>query len=100
MFRNGLQSHEGRTMTEAYVTIKEVERYTGLPRSWLYAKAAAGEIPHLKVGKYLRFRLSEVEAWLAQHRRGVTNGDAGENQVADDARAFTADASRYWQSTK
>ncbi len=62
-------------MTEPYRDIKEVERFPGLPRSWLYAKAAAGEIPHLKVGKYLRFRLSEVEAWLARHRRGVSNGD-------------------------
>ena len=27
--------------------------------------------PRAKVGKYLRFRLTEVEAWLAQHRRGA-----------------------------
>jgi excisionase family DNA binding protein len=66
-------------MTEPYQDIKAVERYTGLPRSWLYAKAAAGEIPHLKVGKYLRFRLSEVEAWLAQHQRGVRHADGARN---------------------
>jgi excisionase family DNA binding protein len=68
-------------MTEVYVTIKEVERYTGLPRSWLYAKAAAGEIPHLKVGKYLRFHLSEVEAWLVQHRRGMSHTKLAQNGV-------------------
>ena len=68
-------------MTEPYRDIKEVERFTGLPRSWLYAKAAAGEIPHLKLGKYLRFRLSEVEAWLAQHRRGASNGDKTQNNL-------------------
>jgi excisionase family DNA binding protein len=78
MFRVGLQSNEEGAMTESYVTIKGVERYTGLPRSWLYAEAAAAEIPHLKVGKYLRFRLSDVEAWLTQHRREVTDGDAGD----------------------
>jgi excisionase family DNA binding protein len=66
-------------MTEPYRDIKEVERFTGLPRSWLYTKAAAGEIPHLKVGKYLPFRLSEVEAWLAQHRRGASNGEVAQN---------------------
>jgi hypothetical protein len=37
-------------------------------------KAAAGEIPHLKVGKYLRFDLHEVKAWLERHRRGANNG--------------------------
>jgi excisionase family DNA binding protein len=66
-------------MGERYVNIKEVESFTGLPRSWIYAKAAAGEIPHLKVGKYLRFRLTEVEAWLAQHRRGARYCDAARN---------------------
>jgi excisionase family DNA binding protein len=68
-------------MTEPYEDIKAVERYTGLPRSWLYAKAAAGEIPHLKVGKYLRFRLSEVEAWLAQHQRGVSHPNGAQNRT-------------------
>lgn len=62
---------------ESYVDIRAVERLTGLPRSWLYAKAAAGEIPHLKVGKYLRFDLQEVKAWLERHRRGASNGQAG-----------------------
>jgi excisionase family DNA binding protein len=60
---------------EPYKDIREIGRFTGLPLSWLYSKAAAGEIPHIKAGKYLRFRLSEVEAWLAQHRRG-DNGHA------------------------
>jgi excisionase family DNA binding protein len=66
-------------MTEGYVNIKDVESFTGLPRSWIYAKAAAGEIPHLKVGKYLRFRLTEVEAWLAQHRRGARHSGVAQN---------------------
>jgi excisionase family DNA binding protein len=68
-------------MAECYVDIKDVEKFTGLPRSWIYAKAAAGEIPHLKVGKYLRFRLTEVEAWLAQHQRGARSGDAARNRA-------------------
>jgi excisionase family DNA binding protein len=68
-------------MAERYVNIKDVESFTGLPRSWIYAKAAAGEIPHLKVGKYLRFRLTEVEAWLAEHRRGAHHGDAAQHGV-------------------
>jgi excisionase family DNA binding protein len=64
-------------MAESYVTIKEVERYTGLPRSWLYAKAAAAEIPHLKVGKYLRFRHQEVDIapYLALQRWLAAQGE-------------------------
>jgi excisionase family DNA binding protein len=61
-------------MIEPYINIKELEEHTGLPRSWLYAKAADGYIPHYKCGKYLRFKISEVEAWLEKHRRGGGNG--------------------------
>jgi excisionase family DNA binding protein len=61
---------------ESYVDIRAVERLTALPRSWLYAKAAAGEIPHLKLGKYLRFDLQEVKTWLERHRRGANDGQA------------------------
>ncbi len=55
---------------EPLVDITEIEKATGLPRSWLYAQTAAGRIPHLKLGKYLRFRPSEVQRWLESHRRG------------------------------
>ena len=57
-------------MDERLIGIKEVSDLTGLPRSWLYLATSTGTIPHLKIGKYLKFRLSEIEAWLDLHRRG------------------------------
>jgi excisionase family DNA binding protein len=57
-------------MAEQLVGVRDVAAQTGLPTSWIYAQTAAGTIPHLKVGKYVRFRMSEVEAWLEAHRRG------------------------------
>jgi excisionase family DNA binding protein len=69
------------------LSVKELALLTDLPASWLYAKAATGEIPHMKLGKYLRFRLSEVEVWLTRHRRGPSLdrteelGSSGENCV-------------------
>jgi excisionase family DNA binding protein len=35
-----------------------------VPVSWLYARTRTNEIPHLKVGKYVRFDESEVWEWL------------------------------------
>jgi excisionase family DNA binding protein len=53
---------------ERLLTVPELAQLTGLPVSWVYSKVAAQEIPHLRLGKYRRFRLSEVQAWLeAQH---------------------------------
>ena len=36
----------------------------GVPVSWLYARTRTNEIPHYKVGKYVRFVESEVWEWL------------------------------------
>jgi excisionase family DNA binding protein len=61
-------------MVESLIDIKELEKRWQLPRSWLYAQAAKGYLPHYKCGKYLRFKVSEVEEWLEKHRRGGRNG--------------------------
>jgi len=37
--------------------------------TWVYTKAEAGVLPHFKVGKYLKFRPSEVLAWLEAQRK-------------------------------
>jgi excisionase family DNA binding protein len=45
-----------------------------VPASWLMAEARAQRIPHVRLGKYVRFRTADLQAWLAgrsvgpQHR--------------------------------
>jgi excisionase family DNA binding protein len=57
-------------MDEVLIGVQELSRRYGLPTSWIYAKAEAQQIPHLKIGKYVRFRPSEVSAWIEAQRRG------------------------------
>ncbi len=35
-----------------------------VPASWLLAQARAGQIPHHRLGHYVRFDLDELNAWL------------------------------------
>ncbi len=50
--------------TEKLLTAKEVARILGLEVQTIYAKAAKGEIPSVKVaGKNLRFRPSDIEQY-------------------------------------
>lgn len=35
-----------------------------VPVSWIRAEARAGRIPHIKLGKYTRFRVADLEPWL------------------------------------
>jgi hypothetical protein len=37
-----------------------MERETAIPASWYLEQARQGKIPHIRAGKYVRFRLNEV----------------------------------------
>jgi excisionase family DNA binding protein len=54
---------------EPLVDVNRVAEVTGTPVSWWYSAAESNRVPHYRVGKYVRFKLSEVEQWLAAQRR-------------------------------
>jgi hypothetical protein len=54
---------------------KELARIWGLPESWIRSqtrgrKSHEQQIPHLRLGKYVRFELDspQLEEWLNRHR--------------------------------
>ena len=49
---------------EPYVSIEDAARFLAVPLSWLYDAASRGKVPSRKIGKYRRFRLSELDAWV------------------------------------
>ncbi|MCB9772241.1 MAG: helix-turn-helix domain-containing protein [Candidatus Omnitrophica bacterium] len=44
------------------VTVSEIAEILRVPKSWIYARTSMGPdaIPHVKIGKYVRFRVEEV----------------------------------------
>lgn len=46
------------------LTVSELSEYLCVKEKTLYAKVEAGEIPHYRIGRLIRFRLDEIEAWL------------------------------------
>lgn len=52
-----------------YVTVEELAEFLGVKRSWVYGKVASKEIPHVHVGRYVRFVLSDVVAWIEGKER-------------------------------
>jgi excisionase family DNA binding protein len=57
----------------ALLEVHEVAEMLKVPVSWVYERTrrrAVGRLPHLKVGKYVRFRRSEIEAYLETLRVG------------------------------
>jgi excisionase family DNA binding protein len=48
------------------IDIKEMAEKLAVPVSWLYERTRNNKIPCIRVGKYLRFRETEVWEWLKQ----------------------------------
>jgi excisionase family DNA binding protein len=51
------------------LTVDEIAAALRVSPSWVYErvrKRGRDKIPHLKIGKYLRFRLKEVRTWVDQ----------------------------------
>ena len=57
------------------LTLEELAQHLKVKPSWIYDKTKkGGDIPVIRVGKYLRFSLQEVEDWL-ERKYGKGNQD-------------------------
>ena len=41
-----------------------------VPASWVLAEARAGRLPSLKLGRYVRFRRDDLQAWIERRAAG------------------------------
>ncbi len=59
---------------EPYVDINVAAAALGVPPGYLYERTRPngprGTVPHVKLGKYVRFKLSELEAWARANGNG------------------------------
>ena len=81
---------EGDDTVERLLKPTEVARQLGVSRSWLYAAAAEGRIPALRLGGPagpLRFVRADLDRWLEEARAAWRPGmrSAGMNRTRADA---------------
>lgn len=50
-------------------------------RTWVLAEARANRIPHVRLGRYVRFDEDELAAWAAQRCRGPRSRSTVEDAV-------------------
>jgi excisionase family DNA binding protein len=58
---------ENGEIAEELLTVSEVAAALKVPVSWVYERtrrSGTDQIPHFKLGKYLRFRWTAVREWL------------------------------------
>ena len=57
---------------DALMTVDELADYLRVPKSWVYGRTrekGPDAIPRVSCGKYIRFRLNEVLAWLDKRNK-------------------------------
>jgi excisionase family DNA binding protein len=56
-------------VTDRLLDSKKIADRLGVPESWVRESARAGVIPHVRLGRYVRFDLADVEAWIGECKR-------------------------------
>ncbi len=59
------RQHEGKLLT-----VSEVSVYLNIKQKTIYAMVGAGEIPHYRIGRLIRFHFNEIDEWLGGCRKG------------------------------
>lgn len=53
-------------VTTRLLTADEVAKLLRLPRSWVYEASRKGEIPTVRLGRYYRYSLPAIQAWIEE----------------------------------
>ena len=68
-----MDADEGDAMTpdtRPLLDVPDLSHQFKVPPGWVYAKVASGELPYVRVGRYLRFRPTAIDAYLRKQERG------------------------------
>jgi excisionase family DNA binding protein len=66
----GARAHVGGPppAEQTLLTASQLAKRLNLPESWLRTEERAGRIPSVRAGRYVRFKLADVEAALARRK--------------------------------
>jgi excisionase family DNA binding protein len=45
---------------------EEVAGHIGMTPKWIYEETRRGRIPHMKLGRYYRYRATAIDSWLRE----------------------------------
>jgi excisionase family DNA binding protein len=57
-------------VSERLITAAELAEILNVPETWVRESTRSGYLPHVKLGRYRRYRLERVLAWLEEQEAG------------------------------
>lgn len=76
--------------SERLLNAEEVAHHVGMTPNWIYSETRKGRIPHLKLGRYRRYRASAINHWLAELEDGPTADVQADGSADESGRAECA----------
>jgi excisionase family DNA binding protein len=73
-FSGRVAKHIRRAFTPL-IDAKAASTLLGVPYTWLLAQARAGNIPHHRLGHYVRFDPDDLQTWLREERIGAPESE-------------------------
>lgn len=58
------------SQSESLLTAREAAELLAVPHTWVLAEARCGRLPHIRLGRYVRFQREALDAWLKKQARG------------------------------
>ena len=69
-------------MSGGLLTADQVANLLGVPKSWVYEQSRRGRIPTVTLGRYRRYRMEAIEAWVEDLEAGNGNGRSKPSRAA------------------
>jgi excisionase family DNA binding protein len=66
----GMESLNDHPPDDRLLTAEEVAAFMRVTRSWVYAETRRDGLPHVRLGRYVRYRRSAIERWMEGVERG------------------------------
>lgn len=57
-------------MIDRLLTAGEVAAFLAVKESWVREATRDGRLPHIRLGRYRRYRMEDIEHWLADQQTG------------------------------
>ena len=67
---NGSNGALAASDSHALLTPDEVAERLRVTKCWVYAEVRAGRLPHVRLGRYIRFRADAIDTWIEHIERG------------------------------
>jgi excisionase family DNA binding protein len=68
--RDPAEARARNALAEPLLDTVAAARLLSVRPSWIYEAVRAGRLPHLKIGRHIRFLRSDLEDWVVTRRIG------------------------------